>query len=341
MRLVFFGSDNFSLKPLQRIYEKGFKNSQLTVICPADQPSRHQMRLHTSPVKAFCQRHDIPYFHPPSETTLKGWQVPLLRKNEFYDAGVVASFRYFIPSSILSQFPLGVYNIHPSLLPKYKGPTPIHYAILNGDSETGVSIIKMTNKIDSGLILDQVKTSIPDDMMFSQLFENLSSLGADRISHVLENLYDYASIEKVTITNNDPTIGKEWVTKKITREMGRLDVNFTSEKVWNHWRAFNETIHFHTFFRKKRVLLSRMIHPKLIIQKPSSSISLNCEPCNKGKILYLDDKIFIGVQDGWIAFDQVYLEGQSKSKTLKQFAKQVALIEGHLDTLDEDPPNIK
>jgi methionyl-tRNA formyltransferase len=104
----------------------------------------------------------------------------------------VASFGYYLPRSILEQFRKGAFNIHPSLLPKYRGSSPMIYAIRNQDRETGVSIIKLAEKMDSGDILSQARFSLVDKKLFYQeLEQELAILGAREASKILLDYQNY------------------------------------------------------------------------------------------------------------------------------------------------------
>lgn len=112
--------------------------------------------LHLGETKGIAETHKLDIFHTPAQAkTLDDWNVP---SNKSYDLGVVVSFGYFIPPHIISSFKYGAVNVHPSLLPKYRGAAPIQHAILYGDSQTGVTIQELDDReFDAGRILAQTK----------------------------------------------------------------------------------------------------------------------------------------------------------------------------------------
>ena len=105
------------------------------------------------------------------------------------DVGVVASFRHMIPNFIIDKFSVGMFVVHPSLLPKYRGPCPIQHAILNQDKETGVSIIEISkNEFDAGAIVHQTKLNIDEGMKFKELSQTLATLGGMGMLQVLSDI---------------------------------------------------------------------------------------------------------------------------------------------------------
>lgn len=148
----------------------------------SDGRSRSNRKLEVAEIAA---AHNIPVLLPnrPSEIieTLRGFNA---------EAAVLAAYGRIIPQSIIDLFPRGIINIHPSLLPKYRGPTPIESAILNGDSETGVSIMQLTAGMDEGPVFVQVKTPLTGNETKFELYKNLAPLGAETLIRILPSILD-------------------------------------------------------------------------------------------------------------------------------------------------------
>lgn len=123
MKILFFGSDAFSLHSLQRLAQKY---------------PRIQLVSNSSLLIRYARTNGIPAHIPPPKT-LKHWTPPTTSS----DLAVVVSFGYFLPAALCDSFPLGAINVHPSLLPKYRGPAPIAHSLLNNDTETGISVIEL------------------------------------------------------------------------------------------------------------------------------------------------------------------------------------------------------
>ena len=156
MRIVFFGSDRIALPTLERLAQK---HEMRLVCCPDRPPSRARGTIQWSPLetKSFALRHDIPIDQVPVSEgfRLPSWK-PEFLLNQSFDFGVVVSFGYRLPPWILSRFTRGVLNMHPSLLPRFRGPAPIPRCIESGESLTGVSVIQVhPDVIDSGKIFLQ------------------------------------------------------------------------------------------------------------------------------------------------------------------------------------------
>lgn len=182
MKIVFFGSDAFSIKALEACRHSGMELS-LVVTTPAKKKGRG-LKLEPSEVATYCLAKALPTVEYAS---LKDPQVAkdllALRPDIF----VVASYGKLIPNSLL-EIPKYRLNVHPSLIPKYRGSAPIHWPILNGDKETGVSIIDIAEKLDAGDIYCQEKIPIPADVNAAELTSELARFSYGLLKKVLEQV---------------------------------------------------------------------------------------------------------------------------------------------------------
>jgi methionyl-tRNA formyltransferase len=178
--ILFFGSDNFSKLCLEKLISKEHLVKNLDIITP------HEF---CKPIVQIAKEKQIAFFKAPAiKEDWKDWKLP---KNYPYDLAVVVSFGYFLPSFILNQFKWTL-NVHPSLLPKYRGSSPIQYAILNNDTETGVSVIELSpKKFDSGKILKQTRIAIPKNINYELLHELLAKQGGEDLVETIENIGTY------------------------------------------------------------------------------------------------------------------------------------------------------
>ena len=147
---------------------------------------------------------------------------------------VVASYGKIIPKAILNFPKHGTLNIHPSLLPKYRGPAPIHAAILNGDDKTGVTLMLMDEKVDHGGIVGNTELRIQNIENYKSLHDRLAALGAELL---IDTLPDYIAGKIKSIPQDD---SQATFTKMITKEDGRIDWNKSAEEVDRKVRAFSE-----------------------------------------------------------------------------------------------------
>lgn len=183
MRIVFFGTPDFAVPALTALVESG--NQVVGVFTQPDRPSNRGMKLTQPPVKVCAQEAGIPVWQP--DTLRDGASLAVLRELA-PQLIVVAAYGKILPEEILALPPLGCVNIHSSLLPKYRGAAPIQWAILNGESHTGVTLMYMAQGLDTGDILDQAETEIPLDEDAGQLQRRLARMGAQLLLATLPEL---------------------------------------------------------------------------------------------------------------------------------------------------------
>ncbi|KAJ1813927.1 Methionyl-tRNA formyltransferase [Coemansia sp. RSA 2599] len=164
-----------------------------------------------------------------------------------FDIGIVASFGAFIPESIINMHPKGMLNLHPSLLPKYRGPSPIQSAILNGDTDTGITIQELHPHImDGGRVLAQAPYKIEPDVKYGEMALDLAKIGGDLLIDVLRNL-DY--VRKNAI-EQDPL--QETTTYLFNKIDSRISwETMTADDIYRRHRAFHTREPVHTFLRVK------------------------------------------------------------------------------------------
>src|SRR5262245_1077016 len=182
MRVIFLGTPIFAAIPLEALAQDG-RYTVVGVITQPDRPAGRGGALKPPPVKESAQRLGIPIFQP--ETLRDSAAVERLAELR-PAAGVVAAYGEILRRNVLAIPPLGYLNIHPSLLPRYRGPTPVTAAILAGDAETGVTVMKLDAKMDSGPILAQRRVPLPGDARSGPLTEELFRLGAELLTDALE-----------------------------------------------------------------------------------------------------------------------------------------------------------
>jgi len=185
MRIVFFGTPEYILPVLTSLH-KTFKSKSgispiVAVVTQSPKPVGRKKVLTYSPVDKWAHERKIPvYYHCKK----------LLEENVSADLGVLASFGQIIPKEIINLFPHGILNIHPSLLPKYKGSSPVRAVIVSGDKETGVTIIKLDEKVDHGLVISQfteeVQVKDTTETLRKRLFEKSAKVLIELLPHYLK-----------------------------------------------------------------------------------------------------------------------------------------------------------
>ncbi|MBQ2606823.1 MAG: methionyl-tRNA formyltransferase [Oscillospiraceae bacterium] len=180
MRIVFMGTPEFAVASLKRLVEDG--HEICGVFTQPDKPKNRGMKLVFPPVKEFALSQGLPVFQP--ESMKKESAVELLRSLK-PELSVVAAYGQILPEEALQVPTLGSINVHASLLPRYRGAAPINWAILNGETETGVTIMHMAKKLDAGDIVTVRRTPIDPNEDAEMLFARLAELGAQLLSETI------------------------------------------------------------------------------------------------------------------------------------------------------------
>lgn len=184
MRIVFMGTPSFAAASLEALVRAGHQVAG--VFSQPDKPvGRHQNKLRPTPVKECAQAHGIPVCQP--EKLRDGTALALLRELD-PELIVAAAYGRILPDDILALPPKGCINVHSSLLPKYRGSAPINWAILNGDSETGVTIQKMVRDLDAGDIILQRATPIGADEDAAALYDRLALMGGELLTEAVAQI---------------------------------------------------------------------------------------------------------------------------------------------------------
>ncbi|KKS77941.1 MAG: Methionyl-tRNA formyltransferase [Parcubacteria group bacterium GW2011_GWA1_43_21] len=245
---VFFGTDEFSVQVLETLREDNLIPS--LIITVPDKPKGRKMVLTPPPVKTWAEANEIEVIQPaslthlevkpPSELIEKLKVYPVAKNLNFsgtgaitYNLFLVASYGQIIPRAILDLPKNDTLNIHPSLLPKYRGPSPLETVILNGDRGTGVTIIKLDAEMDHGPIIAQEKFSLDDKNDFISLRDKSARLGAEMLIKILPA---YLAGE---IVPQEQDHSQATLTKKFTKEDGYLNPNDTDLVNWRKILALN------------------------------------------------------------------------------------------------------
>ncbi len=173
MKILFMGTPDFAVPSLQALIEAG--HEIVGVFTQPDKPKNRGMKLLPTPVKVVALEHDIPVFQP---TKLRDGTALETIQSLAPELIVVAAYGRILPQEILDYPKLGCINVHSSLLPKYRGSAPIHWAILNGDAESGVTIMNVVLELDAGDIISQAVTPIDPDETVETLHDRLADMGA-------------------------------------------------------------------------------------------------------------------------------------------------------------------
>jgi methionyl-tRNA formyltransferase len=305
VRIVFFGTPHFAAEVLDHLLKQ--PHEIVGIVTRPDKPKGRSSKLMPSAVKALAQEKapEIPLFQPKKAST--GEFAAELRALKA-DVFVVVGYGEIIKTNLLELPEKMCVNIHPSLLPKYRGAAPIQSALLNGDAETGVTIMEMVLEMDAGDILEVEKISVPESMTFGELEEKLIALSGPALIRVLEK------IEKGTVQKIPQDPSQVTFSKKITAEDRIIDWKRSSKEIHNQIRALSPRPGAYTFVdiggEKKRLVIRR-----------SENVS-NAEAESGSTALFQKDRWVVGCGSGGIALLEVQLEGK-KSLAIEDFLRGI------------------
>ncbi len=189
MRILFMGTPDFAVASLKRLVEDG--HDVCGVFTQPDKPKNRGHKMAFSPVKEYALTVGIPVYQP---VKLRDGEALRLVEELAPELIVVAAYGRILPEDILNTPPYGSINVHSSILPKYRGAAPINWAILNGDSVTGVTIMYMAKELDAGDVILCRETAIDPDEDAQMLTARLAALGADALAEAVERLHDGTAV---------------------------------------------------------------------------------------------------------------------------------------------------
>lgn len=240
-KLIFMGTPDFSAAVLKGLLD----DSNYDVLAVVTQPDRavgRKKEIKMTPVKEVALAHNLPVYQPEK---MSGSEEMAELMTLGADGIVTAAFGQFLPIKLLDSVDFAV-NVHASLLPKYRGGAPIHYAIINGEEEAGVTIMEMVKKMDAGDMIAKASTPITDDDNVGTMFEKLAVIGRDLL---LRTLPDYIA---GNIKPEPQDESKATFSPNITPEEERIDWNKSARDVFNHIRGLYPWPVAHTLLDGKR-----------------------------------------------------------------------------------------
>lgn len=288
-RIVFMGTPEFAVASLDVLIKEGFKI--VGVVTVPDKPAGRGQKIQQSAVKIFADQHNIPTLQP-----LK------LRDPEFVDAlsslngdlFVVVAFR-MLPDLIWKMPKMGTINLHGSLLPKYRGAAPIHWALVNGEKETGVTTFFINENIDTGDVIERTIISIDKDETTGELHDRMMHIGAQTLSHTVALILEgkaKAQMQLDTEATHAP---------KLSREIAKIDWQQNTKNIHDFVRGMSPYPCAWTLFRDKPL--------KIFLGKGEESNS-NVE---FGKYEELaDGQLRYRTLDGWYYPKSVQWEGKKR-----------------------------
>lgn len=306
MKILFIGTPDFARESLDNLYRAGFEICG--VVTTPDRPAGRGMKLVASPVKEYAIEKGFKIFQPEKISNNDEFKNEI--KQLAPDLVCVVSYGVILPKSFLKIPLLGCINVHPSLLPKYRGPAPIQWAILNGDKETGVSIMYLDAGMDSGDVILQQKVEIGDDETTGELWNRLSGIGARLLTKVVTDISN-------GIIERTPQPKEFILAPMLDKEMSKINwQEKNSNEIKNLVRGLNPIMGTYTFLNNKKIkiwrvqIVSNNEFRKLQEKNNIGSVN-NLKP---GTVVFANEKqgLFIKTVDGIIAILEIQGENAKK-----------------------------
>lgn len=228
MRIVYMGTPGFAITPLERLYNEG--HDIAAVVTRPDRPRNRGLKVSFCPVKEYALSKGIPVYSP--ESLRDGILTEILRELTC-QLIVVVAFGKLLPVEMLRIPSFGCINLHGSLLPKYRGASPIQWAVLNGEKETGVTAMYMAEQLDAGDILGVKKTHIGEDETTGEVYARLMLLGADLMDETID------AISQGTITRVPQNHDEATYAHPMTKSMSPIDWNRSAYAIKCQVRGLN------------------------------------------------------------------------------------------------------
>jgi len=239
-RFIFVGTSQFAVPAMEKLIENNYSIS--IVVTATDKPAGRKQELAPPPVKQAALKHNLPILQPEKISAVSP-EISKLKPNLL----IVAAYGRLIPKNILDIPRFGCLNLHPSLLPEYRGPSPIQTAILNGDKTSGVTVMLLDEKIDHGPIISQKKIAITPDENYQTLEKKLAVAAADCLIEILPR-YLQGKIKPQKQNERRASY-----TKLLTRQDGQINWKQNAREIERKIRAFHPWPGAWTYFNKKRV----------------------------------------------------------------------------------------
>lgn len=290
MKIVFMGTPDFALPCLERLINS--KHDIIGVFCQPDKPKGRNQVLTAPPVKELALQHNIPVFQP---VTLKnGAGVEILKTLE-PDLVVVTAYGKILPKDFLDYPKYGCINIHGSILPKYRGASPVQWAVLNGDSEAGITSMQMDAGLDTGDMLIVKKIPVDENETAEGLFDKLSVLGADTLEETLFEL------ENGTLAPIKQDESEATYVGMLSKEMSNVDWSLTA------WEVHNKIRGLHSWPGASTVLSGKTLklHKSVLSDKKGNNIA--------GSVVESDTRLIVCCGDNkCVELLEVQLEGKKR-----------------------------
>lgn len=294
LKIIFAGTPEFAVPALRALLASQHQVS--LVLTQPDRPAGRGMKLKASPVKELANQHGIAVFQPE---TLKDAEVQARIAAEQADVMIVAAYGLIIPTAVLNMPRLGCYNIHASLLPRWRGAAPIQRSLLAGDAETGVTIMEVVPALDAGAMISKGILAISARDTAQSLHDGLAEIGAQLMAEAMDRLADTGSLPAEPQDEALVTYAE-----KLQKAEAAIDWTRSAEEISRQVRAFNPF--------------------------PVAQSQLNGEVCriwmatalpgraNPGEVVEIGTTVLVGTGEGLLSIEELQLPG-GKRLAVKDF----------------------
>lgn len=290
-KILFMGTPEFAVPSLDVLVRNGYP--VIGVVTQPDRPRGRGRKTIASPVKEYSLRAGLPLFQPER-----------VREEEFLrvfrdlspDMIALAAFGQILPKEIIKMPPRGCLNVHPSLLPRYRGPAPINWTLINGEERTGVTIMVMDEGVDTGDILLQEETSVRSDETYDELHDRLAILGAELLLRAVQET------EAGTARRRPQDHSRATYFPLLKKDTGHIDWTKPSRDIVNLVRGLSSTPGAYSFLRDKKLKIYRACSGPLSSGEKA--------PGRIGRLLESGLQVTAG--DGHVYLEEVQLEGRNR-----------------------------
>ena len=288
MRIVFMGTPEFAVPSLKILLENNYEIG--AVVTVPDKPAGRGLKIKFSPVKEFSLKHNL-FILQPQRLNDQDFISKLKSLNP--DVFVIVAFK-ILPPEIFTIPKYGSFNLHASLLPKYRGAAPINWAIMKNERETGVTTFFLEETVDTGNIILQARTPIGPDETAGELHDRLSEIGAEIVLHTVR-LIESGKVKK---QQQDPALAT--LAPKIFREQCRINWHSNSQDIHNFIRGLSPKPTAFTF------------HNKTMLKIYRSSLVDGMHGKSPGEIIDTNRRLIVSTRDGAIEIKEIQQEGKKR-----------------------------
>jgi len=295
LKIIFMGTPKFGAIILEKLADSRYK--PILVVTETDKPVGRKKVLTPPPVKVVAEKYEIPVLQPEkirnSESEIRNLELDLI---------IVAAYGKILPEEILEIPKYGCLNVHPSLLPRWRGPSPVQFAILNGDTDSGVTIMKIAEKVDAGPVLIQRKLKLEGNETYDVLYDKLGKMGGDLLIEIIPEW----------ITGKiDPQLQDEsrtTYTRILKKEDGKIDWEKSAEEIERQIRAFNLWPGIFTFWEKS----GKLIRIKILKARVLNRANSKTYPIGK-TLVAGQNELCVQTGKGFLIIERLQLEGKKET----------------------------